>query len=153
MAQVTKDNLKIGQHVFMAGYVRHSTNTEVPVELIISSEPSGAHGSYVNVTFADPAQEKLVYGPSHDVDDFTKFAIYPGDLGVEGFKYDNRAPQLFTTVDEITTAIEMWSGRNPNFLTPDGEDIPKTHIGFSFDDFDFVDFEPEYDFDGKQINY
>lgn len=125
MAKVTQEHIKAGQTVFMVGHMRTSGYKAVPLELVITSDEVVKESNRISAKYASSTEQDIVNGPSHEPNNYGHVALYLGDLGIEGFKYDSRACQLFTTKEECKAAIEMWAGRNPNFLTEDGEDIAR----------------------------
>lgn len=43
--------------------------------------------------------------------------IYPGDSGIRPLNYDQRPTQVWPTKRQCVRHMQMWEGKNPNFMT------------------------------------
>lgn len=114
MPALTKEMITPGLHIWVCADP-YSKNLE-PMEFIIVTGQVGIASSLLI--------NALVFGKNH----YNHLAggregIYLGDRGVPGYAYDERGPQIFTTREEMQAAIDMWAGRNPNFVDAEGNDI------------------------------
>lgn len=73
-------------------------------------------------------------------DAYNETMIFAGDLGVPGFAYDYRPPQLFFTKKAATYWMNKWADKNPNFFN--------TRTNTWYDrDYDYPDYEyPDYEY-------
>lgn len=110
MTALTKEMITPGLHIWVR---RCKYNEPEPMEfIVVTGEVGDLNALLVNA---------LELGKDHDNHlAGGRQGIYLGDLGVPGYAYDNRTPQVFTTRESLEEAIKMWAGRNPNFVDTNG---------------------------------
>lgn len=82
-------------------------------------------------------------------DTYNETMIFAADLGVPGFAYDYRPPQLFFTKKAATYWMNKWADKNPNFFntrtnTWYDRDDNVFYPSYHYDDYDY-DY-PDYDY-------
>lgn len=110
MAKVTAEHLVAGAKIWMEGYDQN-TLTKVPLELIVVSN-TFSQNRHITVSYANQADIEII-GPTNREEGFL---LWPADRGIRPYNYDYRPTQLFTTREEMESAINFWEGENPNFL-------------------------------------
>ncbi|WP_407304242.1 hypothetical protein [Acinetobacter sp.] len=115
MAKLTGDIIKAGLHVWVAGLDK---KLNIPVEVVIDTGEVYRCNIIEVTCVADDASNCCHRDPNTG-----RHVIYLGDAGVRPYNYDSRAVQVFTTKGECQAAMNFWDGRNPNFLTENGDDI------------------------------
>lgn len=110
--RVSKKNLRIGMHVFVAGFFWAPRRYE-PVKLQILSMPDPTDLDAITVrVILIKGQDKHYRTKNKNGDAI----LFPGDMGMRPWNYDQRPTQVFTTRAACEKAIKEWGGRNPNFL-------------------------------------
>lgn len=112
MAKVTKEDIKAGFEAYALGFIPSELGYH-PVKIRFTNGILNEEHEY----FLIEILTKDVFG-FHLTDG--KQVIFPGDAGIEGFKYDNRPCQVFTTEEEAQAFINLCAGRNPNWVDEDG---------------------------------
>lgn len=119
MAKLTGDIIKAGLRVWVKGWDKELN--DIPVELVIDTGDVYETGTINVLRVSSHASEGCI--SRHP--DSGKYVLYLGDRGVCSHNYDNRATQVFTTREEFVAAMELWNGRNPNFVTEDGDSVKR----------------------------
>lgn len=110
----SKKTLKPGALAFIPGYSRK--NGYGGKDHAVCIRISARKNDYYRAVSADQISSSEVYfGATMEIDD-RGAVICPGDLGVRGWRYDNRAQQCFTTRKACEAAIKRWKGKHPNFI-------------------------------------
>jgi hypothetical protein len=109
----SKKTLKPGALAFIPGYSRKTLGGK---NFAVCIRISARENDYWRAVSANQISDsELYFGAVMEIDDRGS-VIFPGDLGIRGWCYDNRAQQCFTTRKACEAAIKRWKGKHPNFI-------------------------------------
>ncbi len=111
--RVTAEHIKAGQHIFIAGVPR-GLGKSVPLEVVILN--GIVDDEYHTVQIIHAHDIDLTTRAGYCIPDKDGRFLYLGDLGVKPYAYDGRVTQAYTTAEEMAAAIDLWAGKNPNFI-------------------------------------
>lgn len=93
MPALTKEMITPGLHIWMT-----DGDTNTPLEFIVITGEVGSHSKLYISSLGTKYHQRY--------DGLNREAVYLGDMGVEGYKYDKRKCQVFTTKEELMESLK-----------------------------------------------